>query len=88
MICILGLEEPPWVLQCQLHPLPVGKVFLTAFYVAPVLGLADNLCGSTSKDLRLATTPPLYLEDRNLLKLRRLGSFTPFFPSDNSIWGE
>ena len=30
----------------------------------------------------------VYLEDRNLLKLRRLDSSCPFFLSDNSIWGD
>ena len=30
----------------------------------------------------------LFLEDRNLLKLRSLGSSCPFFLSDNSIWGQ
>ena len=29
-----------------------------------------------------------FLEDRNLLKLRSLDSSSPFFLSDNSLWGQ
>ena len=42
--------------------------------------------GTQMPESQAISHPTRYLEDRNLLKLRRLDSSCPFCISDNSIW--